>query len=81
MPSITAFLSLFAITACVLAAPLPPVARNVPALHEVIRNPTPINAGLIAGVKVPSLVDIDLGIHTGEPSSIEIEVLPPARID
>jgi hypothetical protein len=81
MPSITASLSLFAITACVFAAPLPPVARHAPALHEVIRNPTPINANLIAGLKVPGLIDIGLGIHTGEHSSIETEALPPTRID
>jgi hypothetical protein len=34
-----------ALTASVLAAPMPshPVARGVPKLHEVIRNPAPIN--------------------------------------
>jgi hypothetical protein len=61
-PSIS-LLSLLACAASVLAAPTPlhPVARGVPNLHEVIRNPAPIDHkcdGLDLG-----LIKLCLGKH------------------
>jgi hypothetical protein len=63
-PSIS-LLSLLACAASVLAAPTPlhPAARGVPNLHEVIRNPAPINHkcdGIDLGI---IKLDLCLGNH------------------
>jgi hypothetical protein len=72
MHSFTTLLPLLAFAADVLAAPTPARldARGRPNLHEVIRNPTPIDAGISAHLKplhelspiLPEL-NFDLGIH------------------
>jgi hypothetical protein len=81
MHSTNALFSLLAITACVLAAPLPPVARNAPNLHEVIRNPAPIDAGLNLSAELAELLGINVDIHTRDSSSVQTEASPPVVVD
>jgi hypothetical protein len=88
MHSVTALLPLLVLAAGVLAAPTPLrlMDRGRPNLHEVIRDPTPINAGL--HVTLPSiphvLPGIDLNLHTKHPRvapTVEDDVAPVIVVD
>jgi hypothetical protein len=83
MHSITTLLPLFALTACVLAAPTPlrPVAREVPNLHEVIRNPAPINSKLDLNLDLLGLIKSGLEIHARTAPAHEAEAMPPVVVD
>jgi hypothetical protein len=83
MYSITTFLPLFTIAACVLAAPTPlgPVARAVPALHEVIRNPAPIDSRLDLNLDILEAIKLGLDIHTRTISALKEEAVPPVVVD
>jgi hypothetical protein len=81
MHSITALLPLLAFAASILAAPTPlqPVARTVPNLHEVIRNPAPVNEKLHAGLNLFG-GGIDVDFHTRAVPAIEKEITPPKEV-
>jgi hypothetical protein len=84
MHSSTAFLPLLAFAAGVLAAPTP----SRPNLHEVIRNPTPIDAGLHLGLegKLPlnlgalSPIDILVG-HPRAAPDVKEDAAPVVVVD
>jgi hypothetical protein len=90
MHSLTTLLPLFALAPSVLAIPAPARldVRGRPSLHEVIRNPTPIDAGVSAHLDplhelLPFLpkLDIDLGIHRRAAPVLKEEVAPVVVID
>lgn len=81
MYSATALLPLLAFNAAILAAPtpLPPGVRSVPNIHEVIRNPAPINAKcldmkLLAFLKVLGICP-DLPLHERAVPKVENEAV------
>jgi len=81
MHSTTALLPLLAFAASVLAAPTPPqlAARAVPNLHEVIRNPAPIDSRLHAGLNLLG-ENIGVDISTRAVPAVEKEIEPPAEV-
>ena len=62
MHSATALLPLLAFNATVLAAPAPlhSVARGVPNVHEVIRNPAPVDDRCLLGLNLEILKALGL---------------------
>lgn len=58
----TALLPLLAFTATVLAAPAPlhPAPRSVPNIHEVIRNPAPVDGRCLLGLDLELLERLGL---------------------
>jgi hypothetical protein len=76
MHSSTPLVSLLAFAACVLAAPmaLHSIPRAVPKLHEVIRNPAPIDAGLILDIDVLK-EHLGLKVHTRAVPKLEVEAV------
>jgi hypothetical protein len=90
MHSLTTLLPLLALAASVLAIPTPARLddRGRPNLHEVIRNPTPIDAGVSAHLDplhnlLPLLpkLNIDLGIHRRAAPVLKEEAAPVFVID
>ncbi|KAH3915381.1 hypothetical protein HBI56_165690 [Parastagonospora nodorum] len=88
MHSVTALLPLLVLAAGVLAAPTPLrlMSRGRPNLHEVIRDPTPINAGLhVALPSIPHLLPgLDLNLHTTHPRvvpAVEDDAAPVVVVD
>lgn len=88
MHSVTALLPLLVLAAGVLAAPTPLrlMDRGRPNLHEVIRDPTPINAGLhLTTPPLPHLLPgLDLDLHTTHPRAVptvENDVAPVVVVD
>lgn len=91
MHSVTAFLPSLAFAAGGLAAPTPAhtEVRGRPNLHEVIRNPTSIDAGINAHLKplnelFPDLlpeVDLNLGVHRRAAPTLKEEAAPVVVVD
>jgi hypothetical protein len=83
MYSVTTFLPLFVLATGVLAAPTPlgPVARAVPALHEVIRNPSPINERLGLDIDLLEAIKLGLDIHARTIYALKEEAAPPVVVD
>jgi hypothetical protein len=76
MHSTTPLLSLLALAACALAAPMPlhAIPRATPKLHEVIRNPAPIDAGLSLNLDVLK-EHLGIDIHARAVPKLEVEAV------
>jgi hypothetical protein len=74
MHSTTPLLSLLAFAACAVAAPMPLhfIPRAIPKLHEIIRNPAPIDASL--SLEFDFLKDhLGLNVNTRAVPKLEVE--------
>lgn len=82
MHSSTIVLPLLAFAASVLAAPTPleAVARAVPNVHEVIRNPAPIDNRFVAKLQALGLLKTDVVISTRAVPKVETEIDDPSKI-
>jgi hypothetical protein len=78
MRSLTTLLSLVAFAASVSAAPTPvrSVARAIPHIHEVIRNPEPVDNRIIAEGEILKQ-HITVKLHTRAHPAAEKDIVPP----
>ncbi|KAF2824246.1 hypothetical protein CC86DRAFT_52442 [Ophiobolus disseminans] len=81
MHSVAALLPLLAFAASILAAPTPlqPIARTMPNLHEVIRNPTPVDSRTHVGLNILG-AEIGVNVDTRAVPSVAKEIKPPNEV-
>jgi hypothetical protein len=81
MYSLTTLLSLLAFAASVSASPTPvrSVARAIPHVHEVIRNPEPVDNRIIAEGEILKQ-HIAVKLHTRAPPAVEKEIVQPVEV-
>jgi hypothetical protein len=77
----TALLPLLVFAATVVAAPTPlhPAPRRVPMVHEVIRNPAPIDSRVAAKVNLLGTT-VGVDIHTRGVPKVEANIDDPSTI-
>jgi hypothetical protein len=75
----TALLPLLAFAATVVAAPTPLHPRRVPNVHEVIRNPAPIDSRVAAKVNLLGTT-VGVEIHTRGVPKVEANIDDPSTI-
>jgi hypothetical protein len=84
MHSATVLLPLLALAASVIAMPMPPhpLVRGVPNVHEVIRNPAPIDERISVNAGLKSFLEdlVDIQISTRATPKVEKKIKDPSTI-